>query len=441
VLGVRYDAAVNAPPLIVMLDRAGTAGGAERYWHVVVPALREAGVDVRVIAREVTDTRRYGGDVTEVRWGGDDGVPDRAAAERVRTILRAAGGAVAITASVFDAAVLDAVRDEAARWVVRIHDHRTFCPNGDRVFPQFGGNCNAAAGPVCALNAFVHGCMHGPRAASAGRLERRLDLARRVATADAVLVSSAYMRESARTNHIDLRRLVVTPPPLSDTAFARTIAPRPLHDTVLFSGRLTPHKGLQSLLRALARLAPATRPRLIVAGAGDDEPASRALAARLGVGVDWRGWLEPRALRAAIDASTIVAVPSLEAEPFGLVGIEAQARGRPAVAYAVGGIPDWIDGAGVAVARGDERALAEAITFALRHDRWLALSRAARRSSERYRLRPHVERLLDVIDARPLPCADAVTAVAAAMPAGRAQPTPRSPGRPNQPTGGTRSSG
>jgi glycosyltransferase involved in cell wall biosynthesis len=431
---------VNEPSLIVLLDRAGNAGGAERYWQIVVPALREAGVDVRVVAREVTDARRYGGDVTEIRWSGDDGAPDVAAAERVRAMLREAGGAVAITASVFDAAVLDAVRDEAARWIVRIHDHRTFCPNGDRVFPQFAGNCTAAAGAICAVNAVVRGCMHGPRAASALRLERRLDVARRMALADAVLVSSAYMHESARTNRVDPRRLVVTPPPLSDTAFARTVAPRPLHDTVLFSGRLTPRKGLQSLLRALAGIGPAERPRLIVAGTGDDEAAARVLALRLGIAVDWRGWLEPGALRAAIDESTIVAVPSLEAEPFGLVGIEAQARGRPAVAYDVGGIPEWIEGAGLAVPRGDERALARAIAFALGPERWIALSRAARRSSERYRLRPHVERMLDVIDARPLPCEDAATAVAAAMPAGRARPTRRSPARRNQPAAGRRPS-
>ncbi len=428
---------MNDAPLTVLLDRAGTAGGAERYWQIVLPALREAGVDVHVMARTVTDRRRYGGSVDEVSWAGDEGQPSAAAAARVRAHLRDCGGGTVVTASVFDPAVLDAVRAEADRWIVRIHDHRTFCPNGDRVFPQFSAICTHAAGPSCALNALMRGCMHGPRPASGARLERRLGIARRVAAADAILVSSAYMHDSAVTNNVDRRRLVVTPPPLADRAYARRTAPRPPRDTVLFSGRLTAQKGLQSLLRAIATIPAERRPRLVVAGSGDDEAPARALAARLGIEVEWRGWLDTRDLRDAIDAATIVAVPSLEAEPFGLVGIEAQARGRPAVAYDVGGIPDWIDGAGIAVPRGDERALGGAIADALGPARWNALSVAARHSSERYRLRPHLERLLDVIDARE----NVLTAAAAAMPAARVRPIPHSPERRSRPAADRRSSG
>jgi glycosyltransferase involved in cell wall biosynthesis len=437
----RYDAAVNDAPLTVLLDRAGVAGGAERYWQIVVPALREAGLDVRLIARTVTESRRYGGEVIEIPWGGDDGIAVPEAAERVRTLLREIGGGIVVTASVFDPAVLDVVRAEADRWIVRIHDHRAFCPNGDRLYPQFSGICDKVAGASCAVGALVRGCMSGPRLASAKHLSNRLAVARRIEKADAVLVSSAYMHASALANHIDPRRVVITPPPLSDRSFVRDVAPRPFRDTILFSGRLTPQKGLRSLVRAIGSVAPSRRPRLLVAGTGDDEAPARALAARLGVEVAWRGWLDMRALRDAIDEATIVAVPSLEAEPFGLVGIEAQARGRPAVAYAVGGIPDWIADAGIAVARGDERALGKAIVDALDADRWTALSIAARRSSERYRLRPHVERMLDVLDARPLPCTDVATAVAAAMPAAPARPTRRSPERPSRPAAGTQSSG
>jgi len=56
-------------------------------------------------------------------------------------------------------------------------------------------------------------------------------------------------------------------------------------------------------------------------------------------------------------------MPSLWPEPFGLVGIEAGASGRPVVASSTGGVGDWLrDGVnGVLVEPGDARALARAL--------------------------------------------------------------------------------
>jgi glycosyltransferase involved in cell wall biosynthesis len=426
--------------ITLLLDRLGVAGGAERYWQVVIPALHAAGVRVRVAARHVDEDARRAFGATAIAWAGDDGDTSPAAARAVRALVRDAGGGIVITANVFDLGVLDVVREEAARWIVRVHDHRPFCPNGDRLYPQFAHVCTQPLGGACAFNALVRGCMSGPRLASLRRLRERLALRDRIATADAVLVSSAYMHASAVDNAIDPRRVFVTPPPLAADAFAPSAPPRPARDTVVFSGRIVPQKGLPSLLRALARIAPAQRPLLVVAGSGGDEGHARRLARRLGVETAWRGWLDTRALRAAIDAATIVAVPSLEAEPFGLVGIEAQARGRPAVAYDVGGIGDWITGAGIPVPRGDERALAQAVGNVLDPGAWPVLSRAAFRAAERYRLAPHVAALLGIVAGVTRP-ARRVTAAARATPAGPAPMIPHVRGRLSQRVGGTRSSG
>jgi glycosyltransferase involved in cell wall biosynthesis len=42
-------------------------------------------------------------------------------------------------------------------------------------------------------------------------------------------------------------------------------------------------------------------------------------------------------------AASVVIAPSLWPEPFGIVGLEAMAHGRPTVAFARGGITDWLD--------------------------------------------------------------------------------------------------
>jgi glycosyltransferase involved in cell wall biosynthesis len=383
--------------ITVLCDRVGEAGGAERYWETVLPALAARGARVRLLARDAAGGPAGFGGARTIRWGSEDEPPSADAARAVADELRRERPDVVVTASVFDVAVLDAVRASAPRWIVRVHDHRVFCPTGDRVFPQFEATCGAAMGAACRGATLVRGCVHGPRPSSFRRIAEREALRDRLARADAVLVSSEHMRATCVANGISASRVAITPPPLADAAYAARPAARPRARTLLFASRLTPRKGLRSLLRALARMAPAARPQLVVAGDGDaEERDARAQAQRDGVRVTWRGRLTASELRAAMDAADAVAVPSLWPEPFGLVGIEAQARARPAVAYRVGGIGDWIAGAGIAVGRGDEPALAGAIGDVLDGAAWPALAAAARENAERYRLGAHVERLFEL---------------------------------------------
>jgi glycosyltransferase involved in cell wall biosynthesis len=305
-----------------------------------------------------------------------------------------------ITASVFDADVLDAVRAAPARWLARVHDHRVFCPTGDRVFPQFSGICTAPMGDACRRNTLVHGCVHGPRPASFRAISAREHMRDRLAGADRVLVSSDHMRQTCMTNGIADGRIAITPPPLADDAFADAPLARPPHASLLFAGRLTERKGLRSLIAALGRIDAGARPSLVVAGTGADEQRiATELARSANVTVSWLGQLSPAELRDAIDAATAVAMPSMWPEPFGLVGIEAQARGRPAVAYRVGGIAEWIGDAGIAVPRGDEAALAAAIQKVFDQRHWPAFSAAAWQRAQAYRLAAHVDRFLELCDA------------------------------------------
>ena len=384
--------------VMVLCDRVGDLGGAERYWETVLPALASSGARVRVLAREVDRAAGLAFGAREVGWSDEDGTPSADAARTVAEELRRERPDAVVTASVFDTAVLDAVRAGAARWIVRVHDHRAFCPTGDRVFPQFEAACTAAMGGACRAATFARGCVHGPRPSSFRRIAAREALRDRIARADAVLVSSEHMRETAAVNGISRARIAITPPPLPDEAYALVLPPRSRERRLLFASRLTPRKGLRSLLGALAHLAPAERPLLVVAGAGEaEERAARAQASRDGIAVAWRGKLSAAELRAEIDRADAVAVPSLWPEPFGLVGIEAQARGRPAVAYDVGGISDWIRGAGIAVKRGDEAALAEAIRTVTSEPAWSRFAFAARERAEDYRLGAHAERLIGLL--------------------------------------------
>ena len=84
--------------------------------------------------------------------------------------------------------------------------------------------------------------------------------------------------------------------------------------------------------------------------------------------------------------ASVVVVPSLWPEPFGIVGIEALAAGRPVIASATGGIGDWLeDGVcGLCVPPGDAGALARALNELLadpeRQDAMGAAGKADRRA-------------------------------------------------------------
>jgi glycosyltransferase involved in cell wall biosynthesis len=87
--------------------------------------------------------------------------------------------------------------------------------------------------------------------------------------------------------------------------------------------------------------------------------------------------------------AAVTAVPSRWPEPFGMVGIEAMARGRPVVAFAVGGIPDWLEHGvtGLLAPEADTTALAQNLEHLLADPELAATlgANAATRVRERYR--------------------------------------------------------
>jgi phosphatidyl-myo-inositol dimannoside synthase len=122
---------------------------------------------------------------------------------------------------------------------------------------------------------------------------------------------------------------------------------------LLTVARLTPHKGIDTALRALARLAPRYPDlRYAVAGQGEDGPRLAALAAELGVTdrVKWLGSvgddLLPSLYRNAIIYLGLSRREGDEVEGFGISLVEASGSAVPVVGGRSGGVPDAVrDGA------------------------------------------------------------------------------------------------
>ena len=154
---------------------------------------------------------------------------------------------------------------------------------------------------------------------------------------------------------------------------------RPL--TLGFVGSLVAAKGLDVLLRALARL-PGVPLRLKVAGGfhGDMvyQDELRALAAA-DARVELLGMLEPAAVAAQMRGLDLLCLPSRVPESFSLVVHEAAALGVPALVGHLGAPAEAIarSGAGQVVRAGDEAAWAAALRACVDDPQRLAAWRRA----------------------------------------------------------------
>jgi len=139
-------------------------------------------------------------------------------------------------------------------------------------------------------------------------------------------------------------------------------------DIVCYTGRMLRGKGLESLVDAVAHLAPRhPRVHLLLVGSGEGQALSVEKDLRLRVersGLGARVWFAGRvdAVEDYLRASDVFAFPSIY-EALGISLIEAAACGLPAVGSRTGGIVDVIeDGvSGLLVEPGDTEALTVAL--------------------------------------------------------------------------------
>jgi glycosyltransferase involved in cell wall biosynthesis len=221
----------------------------------------------------------------------------------------------------------------------------------------------------------------------------------------AIVVASEHMRREYVRTGCDAARVHVNP--LFPThALDVGVSPGPPDPHVVFLGRMTKLKGGDLLIRAVRHAAARmNRPvQLTMAGEGPQRQEWEALATRLGVPCAFTGWVGGDQRRTLLRGASVVALPSLWPEPFGLVGLEAGALGVPAIAVDAGGVRQWLrDGVnGVAVREpASERSFGDALASLLGDRGTLAALRdGAYRVAQEMTLAAHVDRLEPILDER-----------------------------------------
>ena len=281
---------------------------------------------------------------------------------------------------------------ESAPVLISAHGY-TACTSGVHYFRP-GQECTRAHGLGCVPNLGLRGCAHtsNPRRlpASYRNASRGLEALR---GADLAISYSSAVDRHLSVNDVARRTVIPYFPTMAPAVGSGHAARR----RVVFAGRVVGPKGVDVLIRA-ARMVEA---EFVICGDGWRLEEMRRLAHKLGVHehVRFEGWLDAGELARELAEASVVAMPSVWPEPFGLVGIETFAAGRPVIASATGGIGDWLeDGvSGLSVEPGDADALARALNELLADPaRQQAMGAAGKRAvAARFSPECHVAALLD----------------------------------------------
>ncbi len=349
------DAPLRPRRIAVVSHSKARVGGVESYVASIVPALEGAGCEVGCWFESDGD-------------GTDPVVPAGSAAVCWSAAEYRDGGIEAVRAWKPDLVYTHGVvSSDWERQLMRLapavcfaHSYYGACISGTKTWrvPAIH-TCERTLGPGCLAQYYPRRCggWNPATLVDQYRLQRtRLTLLGDYAR---ILVASRHMAaEYARHGLADAVRVVPLPvegpgdePPAQRADDTSGGAPRgPWR--LLFLGRFEETKGPHVALESAAIVAARTGRDVHLQISGDGSWRSRlteqagTLSTRQpNLHVAITPWLSSEQSVRALDRADALLVPSLWPEPFGLVGVEAARRGVPAVAFAVGGIPDWlIDG-------------------------------------------------------------------------------------------------
>jgi len=244
--------------------------------------------------------------------------------------------------------------------VVEHHGFQTICPNGQLLIEPAGIPCPGH---------FMAGRHDECLRCNSGQgwfASRKLWLLTFVRRFLCRRVSSNITPTAWLGGLLQLPRIVVIPHGLENIALVpATITKTSQLPVVTFQGRLVTTKGVEILFEAARILCEHNQAfELLVIGDGPERASLERMAheAPLAGRVRFAGRLAGAQLGAALAESTVVVVPSLGGEVFGLVVAENMLRGLPVITSDLGAFLEVVGEGGLTFRTGDAAALARELT-------------------------------------------------------------------------------
>jgi glycosyltransferase involved in cell wall biosynthesis len=228
--------------------------------------------------------------------------------------------------------------DQSAVPIVQtLHNFRMICANA--LLYRNGGVCTDCIGKMLPLDGVVHGCYRGSRTgsaivAAAYAFHRFAHTWNRV---DLFIAVSEFERGILVGGGLPAERVVVKPNFVGSDTWK---AERNTEDVALFVGRLSPEKGIRTLLSAWRTDKIPLRLRIIGDGPMADEV--RTFATGRG-GVEYLGLQPQDAVYREMAKARFLVFPSEWFETFGRTVVEAFAQGTPVLAADLGSVRELVD--------------------------------------------------------------------------------------------------
>lgn len=250
-----------------------------------------------------------------------------------------------------------AARKEGVRVVQELQNYRLLCPGA--YFMRDGRVCEDCLGKTVPWPAVVHGCYRGSRAASsvvAGMLSSHRALKTWSRLVDVYCVLTDFARDKFIEGGLPREKLAIKP------NFVHPV-PKPGRGQggyAVFVGRLSPEKGIDTLLRSWTQFN-VPMPLRIVGSGPLDEPV-RAAASRF-ANIEWLGRLPPRDVTGVLADAACLVIPSVWYEGLPKTIVEAFSVGTPVIASRLGAMAELIDDGqtGALVEPGSASSLAAAV--------------------------------------------------------------------------------
>jgi glycosyltransferase involved in cell wall biosynthesis len=326
--------------ILYVHERFGSLAGAEANAHITATELGRRGHTLGILHGPGTGK---GDEAWQTTFPHRFPLADRAGAGVAGRALAEFQPDAVYVHKMPDLGVIEALLRSGRPLVRMVHDHDIYCMRSYKYNYFTRTICTRAATFHCVfpcLAAVVRNPGRGfpLKWVSYGEKQREIALNRRF---DRMVVVTTYMRDELLKNGFEARRIEIHAPVprMGDPTLRSSFSDRNL---ILYAGQIIRGKGVDVLLRALARVM--TSFECVILGDGNHRAACERLRDKLGLAgrVQFRGFVPQEELKQYYRECSVVALSSVWPEPIATIGLEVMRYALPVVAFDAGGIKDWL---------------------------------------------------------------------------------------------------